>query len=450
MSDVKTAIILVAGMGSRLQPLTNTIPKCLIKIKGKAIIVNALDVLANSGIKEAVIVSGYLGDRVKEVIGEEYKGMKINYVKNEIYDKTNNMYSLWLVRDRLEKGVLLIEGDTYFEEAVVKRMLETDDKSYWAGDKFELFKDGCMLTSGKGGTIQKIEIVRGAKEKKFEDYHHKSGDILKINAELGKLFSEWLDKEVAAGNVNIYYDLVLAKYLQEGQLFVCNINGLRWMEIDDYGDLRKAEGVFSDSSGSFEMKYEIVPIERLKPLERVFPSHLENLNKLILKDGVVKAPILADRNTGIVLDGSHRYIFFLMHGYKTVPAHLIDYNDENIRVGTHLMHRHLIIGKTNISKAEVVKRGLSGNIFPPRTTRHFFPFRKIDDMDLPLSELKKGEPRDVSEFIEPVTVNDEIEHNKRFIWEIEQEVDELINYLYEARKVKEYLKFQVEEMKKKK
>ncbi len=196
------------------------------------------------------------------------------------------------------------------------------------------------------------------------------------------------------------------------------------------------------------MAYEIVPIERLKPLERVFPHHLENLNKLLLKDGIVKAPVLADRNTGIVLDGSHRYVFFLMHGYKTVPVQFVDYDDENIRVGTHLMHRHLITGPTNISKAEVVVRGLTGNIYPPRTTRHFFPFRKIDDMDLPLSSLAKGQPVDVSKFIEKVSVQEEIAHNEKFIQEIEQEVDVLINYLYEARSVKHYLKFQVEEMKK--
>ncbi|MBU0459996.1 MAG: hypothetical protein KJ771_04265, partial [Nanoarchaeota archaeon] len=185
-------------------------------------------------------------------------------------------------------------------------------------------------------------------------------------------------------------------------------------------------------------------------LEKVFPSHLHNLNELILKDGVIKAPLLVDRNTGIVLDGSHRYVFFLMHGYKTVPVHFVDYNNENIRVGTHLMHRHLIMGKTNISKSEVVERGLTGNIYSPRTTRHFFPFRKIDDMDLPLSKLEKGSPREVSQFIEDVNVNDEIEHNLGFIAEIEQEIDEVINYMYEARQVKEYLKYQIEQMKKKK
>jgi len=447
---IDKAIILAAGLGSRLGMLTSTIPKCLIKVKGKPILINTLDNLANCGIKEAVIVVGYLGEKIKEKIGWEYRGIKINYVKNEIYDKTNNIYSLWLVRNWLEKGAVLVEGDSFFEEAVLQRLLETDERSYWAADKFDLFKDGCMLTSGEGGVVRQIEIIRGAQDREFADNHHKSGDLIKIMPDLGEQFSEWLDREVRVNNVNSYYDLVLAKYMQEGQLFVCNINGLKWMEIDDYEDLRKAERVFGGTSrGVFERKYEVVPIETLKPLERVFPNHLNNLNELILKEGVIKAPLLVDKNTGIVLDGSHRYIFFLQQGYKTVPVHYVDYQDEHIRVGTHLLHRHLIVGKTDISKAEVVERGLSGQVFPPRTTRHFFPFRKIDDMNLPLSSLEKGEPQKVDELIEPVGTEEEIKHNEGFIREIEQEMDELVNYMYEARQVKSYLQFQVEEMKRK-
>ena len=89
---------------------------------------------------------------------------------------------------------------------------------------------------------------------------------------------------------------------------------------------------------------EIVPMSKLRPLELVFPTHLKNLSKMILKDKVIKSPILADKKTGIVLDGSHRYIFFLKYGYKTAPVKFVDYDDENIRVGTVLMHKHIVEG----------------------------------------------------------------------------------------------------------
>jgi hypothetical protein len=87
----------------------------------------------------------------------------------------------------------------------------------------------------------------------------------------------------------------------------------------------------------------------------------------------------------------------LKHGYKECPVLFVDYNDENIRVGTILKQRHIIQGCTNISKTEVVQRGLSGRLYPPRTTRHFFPFRK-PDIKLRLSELKKGKSVDVGEY----------------------------------------------------
>jgi hypothetical protein len=193
---------------------------------------------------------------------------------------------------------------------------------------------------------------------------------------------------------------------------------------------------------------EIVNISKLKPLELVFPSHLENLSKMLLESGVIKSPILADRKTGIVLDGSHRYIFFLKNGYKNVPVVFVNYEDENIRVGSKLIHRFLIDSELNISKDEVVERGLTGRLFSPRTTRHFFPFRKNEFVNLKLSELEKGDPTDVSRYVANVNVSDEISHNDMYIEEIEYEIDEMIKYMEEVRQTKQYLKKQINLMKK--
>ena len=77
----------------------------------------------------------------------------------------------------------------------------------------------------------------------------------------------------------------------------------------------------------------IVSITFLKPLEKVFMYHLKNLSKMISEEGVVQTPIIADKKHGVVLDGSHRYIFFLMNGYKEVPVKFVDYDNEHIRVG---------------------------------------------------------------------------------------------------------------------
>lgn len=193
------------------------------------------------------------------------------------------------------------------------------------------------------------------------------------------------------------------------------------------------------------MKYEIVSIDSLKPLEKVFPIHLKNLERMIDEDGFVLKAIIADKKTGAILDGSHRYVYFLKSGYKEVPVHWVDYSGESVHVGTHLSHRFLIDGDPGISKKECRERALSGNLFSPRTTRHFFTFRK-SDISLPLDQLKKGELVDISNLVADVDVSEEIEHNKKYISEINEEVEIIIQYLEEVSQTKKYLTKQIEVM----
>lgn len=192
-------------------------------------------------------------------------------------------------------------------------------------------------------------------------------------------------------------------------------------------------------------RFEIIPIDTLVPLETVLPNHLKNLEKMINNDGVITKPVIADRKTGIILDGSHRYVFFLKNGYTQIPVCFVDYESDDIRVGTKLSHRFFIDGDSWISKAECKKRALSGNLFSPRTTRHFFTFRKAD-ISLPLDQLKKGDPVDVGWLIADTDVFDEIEHNKKYIQEINDEVEIVIQYLEEVTQTKKYLLNQIKRM----
>lgn len=193
------------------------------------------------------------------------------------------------------------------------------------------------------------------------------------------------------------------------------------------------------------MKYRIVHIEQLLPLERVFPTHLKNLERMINESGYMMRALIVDENDGIILDGSHRYVYLLKNGFKTAPVHLVDYADENVRVGSKLLHRFLIEGEVGISKQLCRDRALTGNLFPPRTTRHFFTFRK-EDITLPLKQLVKGDRVDVSKFIHDVTVQEEVDHNRKFIEEINEEFEIIWQYLEEARDTREYLEDQVSKM----
>jgi cytidyltransferase-like protein len=190
------------------------------------------------------------------------------------------------------------------------------------------------------------------------------------------------------------------------------------------------------------MNYKIVSIDKLLPLELVFPGHLKNLEEMIDNDGFILKAIIADKKTGTILDGSHRYVYFLKKGYKELPVHYIDYDNEDVRVGTHLCHRFFIDGATDISKRECVERAFSGNLFSPRTTRHFFTFRKRD-ISLSLEQLAKGNPVNVDHLVAKVDISDEIAHNENFIREIDEEIKLIIQYLSEVNETKKYLANQV-------
>ena len=194
------------------------------------------------------------------------------------------------------------------------------------------------------------------------------------------------------------------------------------------------------------MIYKLVPVEQLKALEYVFPHHLENLTKMIYKGGKIQSPLTVEKKYNIVLDGSHRHVFLCSNGFKYAPVRYVDYFNPHIRVGTHLMHRHYIDGDVGISKEEVIKRGLTGDLFPPRTTRHFFPFRKTEEINIPLAKLGKREPIDMSEHIATVAIEEEIQNNKGYLKEIDDELFELGRYINEVIETKRYLQKQVSEM----
>lgn len=150
--------------------------------------------------------------------------------------------------------------------------------------------------------------------------------------------------------------------------------------------------------------YEISKIEKLVPLEKVFQFHLINLEKMIKKDGCIDKPIIADQQTGTVLDGSHRYAFLLKNGFLEAPVIWVNYSSEKISTGISL------------SKEEIINRK---GLLEPRTTRHKFPFQKIN-IKTSLEKLKIGEEKNIDFLISNSSEEEEIQHHLKFIEELEE------------------------------
>ena len=169
---------------------------------------------------------------------------------------------------------------------------------------------------------------------------------------------------------------------------------------------------------------------------------------MILKTNIMNRPLIIDKKYKIVLDGSHRYAFLYSQGYKLAPVIEVDYENESIFVGNHLHHRFLYDENKKITKKEVINRALNNKLYNPRTTRHFFPFRKID-MPTNLNKLEKGNKRLIKKIKFSTSLKDEIKFNNKFIDEIDNELKHIDTYIKEQKDVKNYLLRQKKMMKEK-
>ena len=128
-SGIRRAVVLAAGVGVRLKPLTEALPKCMVTVGGEPLLQRTLREHAAQGTTEAVLVIGYKGDVVRSAIGSRFAGIDIHYVTASDYETTNNIRSLWDARDYLDQDVLLIEGDVAFDGAVITALLEESGSS---------------------------------------------------------------------------------------------------------------------------------------------------------------------------------------------------------------------------------------------------------------------------------------------------------------------------------
>ena len=182
----------------------------------------------------------------------------------------------------------------------------------------------------------------------------------------------------------------------------------------------------------------IILISKILPLEKVFKKHLDNVSKMILKTNTMNRPLIIDKKYKIVLDGSHRYAFLYNQGYKLAPVIEVDYDNESIFVGNHLHHRFLYDEDKKITKKEVIHRALKNKLYNPRTTRHFFPFRKVD-LPTKLNELKKEKEKSIKKLEYGTSLEKEIKFNNKFINEINDELEHIDTYVKEQKDVKKYL-----------
>ncbi len=187
-----------------------------------------------------------------------------------------------------------------------------------------------------------------------------------------------------------------------------------------------------------DLKIALLPIDELKPHERGSPLYLELLRQEILKDGMLKYPIIADEKTRVILDGMHRWLALKSLGYKLMPVILVDaFQNPKIRVGRRRIHRYIKDPDEEITIKRVISAGLSGRLMKPRTTRHFFSFSKFQRINYPLHLLGSHTPQDVSKYLAKMNREECSQAIKEWLKEISEELEFLTKRKEEVEKEKE-------------
>lgn len=249
------AIILAAGMGRRLGDLTKDNTKCMVCVNGVSLIDRTLTQLSKLELSRVVIVIGYKGENLKEYIGNEYKGLKIEYINNPVYDRTNNIYSLSLAKKELqEDDTLLVESDLIFDDALFPMIVNAPHPDLALVAKCESWMDGTMVRIDADCNIINF-VPKEAFRYEDVDVYYKTVNIYKFSREFSvNEYVPFLEAYSRVMGNNEYYEQVLRvlTLLHTSSLKALPIGDKKWYEIDDVQDLDIASTLFSASETKYK------------------------------------------------------------------------------------------------------------------------------------------------------------------------------------------------------
>jgi len=233
------SIILAAGIGSRLRPLTEVKPKGMVKVNGVPIIEHQIKAYLQAGLKEEeiTIVAGYKPDFIKDFITKNYPNIKL--IINEVYNTTNNMFSLDMALDTIDDDVVVSNGDCVYEYSIIKDFLNYQAPNSIASEKGGYTEENMKII------VKSERITHISKAIQENDAYGNSIDLYKIGKNSLKEF-KIIIKGMIEEDKNLWAELALDKSFESITFEPFDIQNRKWMEIDNYDDLHIAERKFSD------------------------------------------------------------------------------------------------------------------------------------------------------------------------------------------------------------
>lgn len=234
------AIILSAGQGRRLMPLTSNMPKCCLPLHGISILEWQLTQIAQCDIDEVVVVTGFEHEMVDSIVNH-VKGIKVRTLHNPMFAHTDNLGTCWEARTEMEGPFVLMNGDTLFEAAILQRLLAcetgyqvtlaSDTKPHFDLDDMKIISDGDRLL--KVSKQLDISLVDG-----------ESIGLMVFNQAGADAFTEKLEEMMDKENaLKLWYLSAIDQLASQGIAGICPIDGLSWCEVDDAADFKAAADV---------------------------------------------------------------------------------------------------------------------------------------------------------------------------------------------------------------
>lgn len=233
------AVILAAGVASRLRPLTNDCPKCLLNVGERSLLQRSMDALKSNGISEFVIVTGYLHEQIENFVKKNYSDVKVTFIHNDIYDSTNNIYSLWLARPEADgEEILLLDSDLLYDPQIIRRVLDDGNENLLTLIRHDLGEEEMKVVVDAKGAITELSKTCNPADA--------IGESLGIER-MGRAYTKALYEELEVmmekeGLSNIFYERAFERLFPKGHTYnVLDVTDLFSCELDTVEDFNAAK-----------------------------------------------------------------------------------------------------------------------------------------------------------------------------------------------------------------
>jgi len=309
------AIILAAGVGSRLRPITNNKPKTMVNVNGKPMIAYIVDAILSASIIEIVVCTGYRAEQIEKFLKETYPTAQFSFVNNSAYETTNNMFSLYLARKHLKGDIILMNADLVFDKTIIQDLVK---------------QDGCVIPVDKGLfqqesmklLVENNEVRHISKNISEKDSYGCSIDIYKLDNKATNVMNIQIKRIIEEEEeLNQWTEVLLDRIISEELINAIpyNINGRKWYEVDDFQDLALAEIILNEKLPNLKDKTTYI-LDKDGTLV-IGQTEIENASNFInhlIKKG--KKWVVGSNNSSKTANEHSKYLKSILKKVEQIPV----------------------------------------------------------------------------------------------------------------------------------